>query len=447
MSRIDEFRTWLEQSNFTQNSIRARVRAVRVVERNLKAMGLPYNDLEAAWKAKGGYQKVRKRLQEIRKGAKQGGNEFKILMKESENPLNTLRNWNTWVGHYGQFVNGEPRQRQDIDRIREFVLRKYIEPARKNQRREVEVRVRDVNDRMKLHEAWPNICRALEKNVFKAMSKYSSLDQIGKQQSSAKIFRFQLAQSKSKEHSSQPPFSREELIMLLDFYFTNYKPTKSNLSGIPRRSTRELKQLSDRLRKLAIIHGDSISGKFRNLNGIYISLARFNRINPQHIHEERISPPTRPMKEIFSEFLNDKDELHRLARAIIKNIDDDVLVDADLVSEETYEASEGRLLRRTHYTRERDPKIVKRKKDVVMKKKGQLACEACGLVFEKYYGVIGEGFIECHHKKKVSDMKPKETTKMEDLSLICSNCHRMIHKPKVMLTINEIKQLINKARQ
>ncbi|WP_433709127.1 HNH endonuclease [Paenibacillus illinoisensis] len=58
-----------------------------------------------------------------------------------------------------------------------------------------------------------------------------------------------------------------------------------------------------------------------------------------------------------------------------------------------------------------------------------------------FYGRLGQKFIEAHHKKKLSDMVPGETTKVEDLVMLCSNCHRMIHREKDM-TLEELSDLI-----
>lgn len=54
--------------------------------------------------------------------------------------------------------------------------------------------------------------------------------------------------------------------------------------------------------------------------------------------------------------------------------------------------------------------------------------EACGFEFEKTYGEIGKGYIECHHLIPLSNFKVNKETKLEGLALLCSNCHRMIHR-------------------
>ena len=68
--------------------------------------------------------------------------------------------------------------------------------------------------------------------------------------------------------------------------------------------------------------------------------------------------------------------------------------------------------------------------------------------FFKIYGEHGKGYIECHHLKPVSKMNEGDETKLSDLSLVCSNCHRMIHKNKDhWLSIEELKDILGRNGQ
>lgn len=98
-----------------------------------------------------------------------------------------------------------------------------------------------------------------------------------------------------------------------------------------------------------------------------------------------------------------------------------------------------------HIIRERNPKIVKEKKKQVLEKTGKLCCEVCNFDFKETYGEIGEGFCEVHHLKQLAKADGEVTTKLEDLAIICSNCHRMIHKPNNMLKINQLKKIITRV--
>jgi 5-methylcytosine-specific restriction protein A len=58
-------------------------------------------------------------------------------------------------------------------------------------------------------------------------------------------------------------------------------------------------------------------------------------------------------------------------------------------------------------------------------------CQACDLVFAERYGPIGEGFIEAHHLKAISTLEEGLAVHYdiaEDFAVLCSNCHRMIHR-------------------
>lgn len=76
-------------------------------------------------------------------------------------------------------------------------------------------------------------------------------------------------------------------------------------------------------------------------------------------------------------------------------------------------------------------------------------CKVCGFDFTKFYGDYGSGFIEVHHLKPVS--KLEESTKVcpiNDMTVVCSNCHRMLHRNKdKVLTIKELQELINNTNK
>ena len=71
-----------------------------------------------------------------------------------------------------------------------------------------------------------------------------------------------------------------------------------------------------------------------------------------------------------------------------------------------------------------------------------LKCEVCGFDFEEVYGKLGAGYIEVHHKKPVSEGE-RITDLNNDLVMLCSNCHRMIHRGRDhMITPEELGRII-----
>lgn len=106
---------------------------------------------------------------------------------------------------------------------------------------------------------------------------------------------------------------------------------------------------------------------------------------------------------------------------------------------------EGKEALKEHIRRERNQLLITRAKQKFKEThNGRLYCEACGFDFTKKYGELGEGFIEAHHSKPVSQMKPNEQTKLEDIVMLCSNCHSMIHRYKPWLYKDDLKKLIIK---
>jgi len=101
-------------------------------------------------------------------------------------------------------------------------------------------------------------------------------------------------------------------------------------------------------------------------------------------------------------------------------------------NESSYTAMEGLLQLRSHYRRERSRKLINQKKEQYKNLFGTLRCEICGLSFEEVYpSLLGEDFIEVHHKVPLSQINQVVRTTLDDLILVCANCHRMIHRTKV----------------
>ena len=73
-----------------------------------------------------------------------------------------------------------------------------------------------------------------------------------------------------------------------------------------------------------------------------------------------------------------------------------------------------------------------------------LSCNICGFNFEAVYGKRGADYIEVHHIKPISTFEEEQHVDPKiDLTTVCSNCHRMIHRrPDDVLSIEAIKLLL-----
>lgn len=118
-----------------------------------------------------------------------------------------------------------------------------------------------------------------------------------------------------------------------------------------------------------------------------------------------------------------------------------VIVDED--DESSF--AEGATNYRTHRSYERDSKISRKAKVKRFAETGRLECEVCGFDFFATYGEIGLGYIEAHHRIPVSQLGAKQKTKIADLALVCSNCHRILHRYNTGKTVEELRTIINKT--
>lgn len=101
------------------------------------------------------------------------------------------------------------------------------------------------------------------------------------------------------------------------------------------------------------------------------------------------------------------------------------------------EFQEGAVLTRLHKRRERDPKASAKKKAAVLKETAKLECEACRFDFAVAYGELGIGFAECHHRLPLASLGTRTGTRLADLAILCANCHRMIHKTRPLMSVEE----------
>ena len=131
--------------------------------------------------------------------------------------------------------------------------------------------------------------------------------------------------------------------------------------------------------------------------------------------------------------------------------------DPDLGSDESNQSSiadeddesafpEGRESYRLHRRLERDGSLPRRVKAARLAKSGKLECEACEFDFAEAFGELGEGFIEAHHRVPVHKLGGTTKTKAEDLSLVCPNCHRMLHRSDPHLSVEELRELLSDRR-
>ncbi|NIM95043.1 MAG: HNH endonuclease [Anaerolineales bacterium] len=237
-----------------------------------------------------------------------------------------------------------------------------------------------------------------------------------------------------------PNWTRDELILALDLYFQPERGWKTP-------DDERVIELSKALNRLSI-HERSLRGVgFRNPQGVSMKLGNFLRFDPEY-QGTGLERGSKLDETVWNEFANDPDMLNCTATAIIDGQEQlpNVESAAESIDEEE-EFSEGKILTRLHKGRERNRSAVKRKKERVLEETDRLACEVCDFDFFERFGELGKGIADCHHTVPISDLSQIRITRLDDLAIVCPNCHRIIHSSKPMLTIPELQSLLEHRNQ
>jgi 5-methylcytosine-specific restriction enzyme A len=202
-----------------------------------------------------------------------------------------------------------------------------------------------------------------------------------------------------------------------------------------------VQELSGLLQRMSIHPLEARLPSFRNAAGV----AR-KTYNIATVHPDYVGPPSNGNKldkEVLDEFLDDYEQMHRFAQSLRQAAAEDEPGNvSQLVGDEYESVMEGRYLLRLHRVWERKPALRERKIRSVLAHGGALACEACGFDFRQTYGDRGQGFIECHHVEPLHQTGERANS-IRDLALLCSNCHRMIHRKPPWPTPAQLRDIIH----
>jgi predicted HNH restriction endonuclease len=236
-----------------------------------------------------------------------------------------------------------------------------------------------------------------------------------------------------------PPWGRDELLLALDLYLAND-------GNPPGKSSRPVIELSDLLGAMGKALGQGDAATYRNPNGVYMKLMNFRRFDPAFTSDGRVglARGNKDEEVVWNEFAGDRARLAAVAAAIRDAVtahgEDQLLLGEP--EPDFREAEEGRVLTRLHRVRERNRKLVVACKERAMKRHGRLACAACAFDFKAAYGPTVEGLIEVHHTKPVHTLSEGSKTNIDDLALLCANCHRVVHSSRRWLTVAEVQALL-----
>ncbi|MEO8772623.1 MAG: HNH endonuclease [Ferruginibacter sp.] len=102
---------------------------------------------------------------------------------------------------------------------------------------------------------------------------------------------------------------------------------------------------------------------------------------------------------------------------------------------------EGKEKYRLHRYKERNSNLIKSAKRAFKQMDQKMKCQVCKISFVDEYGELGEDYIEAHHVFPISELKVETETKIEDIAMVCANCHRMLHRKRPWLGIENLRML------
>jgi len=136
-------------------------------------------------------------------------------------------------------------------------------------------------------------------------------------------------------------------------------------------------------------------------------------------------------------------EVEQIEKEVAQKIENETPLVQD-ISEPT--GPDGNPVLAKHLRYERNSTLINKIKKRALARNKMLNCQVCEFSFLEKYGEIGEGFIEAHHKKPLSEIKRQTLKTEDDFILVCSNCHRMLHQNILTIDVEELKQLTKKNK-
>jgi 5-methylcytosine-specific restriction enzyme A len=203
-------------------------------------------------------------------------------------------------------------------------------------------------------------------------------------------------------------------------------------------------ELSRLLQRMSLHSPEARLESFRNEDGV--SRKTHNLASSSPTWTKWRSNGSQRDRDVVAEFQETPDVMHRIAQDLRQDVLNDT--PGDYSSHTSYDDGsvlEGRYLLRFHIERERNRGLRRRKIRSVMARSGSLACEVCDLDFGQFYGDRGQGYIECHHVEPLH-ATGERPTRVNDLALLCSNCHRMIHRKPPWPTPSELRAVIEEQK-
>ena len=231
-----------------------------------------------------------------------------------------------------------------------------------------------------------------------------------------------------------PNWTKEETALALELYLQRQHRVPPSTDGA-------VIELSDYLRSMDVHKDAHKNASFRNPDGVVFKIANLRAVSTGKGLKNTSKMDQRVWDEFGSNYIHLKDfcTLIRDGVDILKSE-----LDVATFDDDDLEFDEGKVLTRVHKIRERH-KGLRKKLIGKLQNNNKCHCAICGVEPNAELGDYALRMFECHHIIPVSEAL-RAKTRLSDLSLLCANCHRLIHalisKEKKWLQINEASKFL-----
>jgi predicted HNH restriction endonuclease len=208
-------------------------------------------------------------------------------------------------------------------------------------------------------------------------------------------------------------FDRTDLLLALRAYADTFGGVISEKPGQP-------------VANAALLAGRAVSG-------MYAKVMNFRSHDPRSAGAGQ-SNSSELTRQVWDEFWTgeaiDRERLDRELNSILQpGSESESLrqLEAEAREVNTYSQEGGRRLV-THFRIERDRAVVDDAKAFWRNRDPYLHCDICRMSFLRTYGEVGDGYIEAHHLRPISELDGPVVPSLDDLLPVCANCHRMLHR-------------------
>ena len=233
-------------------------------------------------------------------------------------------------------------------------------------------------------------------------------------------------------------WTRDELILALEQYFKTPPWTIS-------RKHPAIVALSEELNQLAAYKDAPDKARYRNANGVYMKLMNLQFLDPARGGKGLDGGGKLVEPEIWAEYATDHEKLRQAAQTIRQAISTQSST-PELFAPESevgteFEFAEGKVVTAVHQRRERNPQL---RKALLASRHAtdSMRCDLCGWRPPTIDG-YEDAALEGHHVLPLAMAVLPQRTRVQDMALLCANCHRLTHraisKQKRWLTLSDLQ--------